>query len=204
MKLKSPALGFLMSFFVCSAVAQVGIGTTEPSSMLDVNGGVRVRTTDAELLTDSRDQPIEATYALGTDEEGNMVRLKIGDNLLLEGNSLRANNRKVDIGDATTFVLPILNNLRLLILPGEVNEKKEMIRVYNILGDMIVTGIEGGTDGEHIYILPMSGSVTFLPLDIGSLSINQILTNGGIKVFDQYEVIELIYDGNSNKWIIIN
>lgn len=56
--------------FYVTGVAQVGIGTTDPTTTLDVNGGLRVRTTD----TNSRETSAKDSI-LVSDRNGNIQRI---------------------------------------------------------------------------------------------------------------------------------
>ena len=177
--------------------AQVGINTTEPTATLDVNGTLRLR--------ESKKGPndITATRIIGMDDLGNFVEVEIGENIILENNTIRANDKILTIGDIDLLGLPIINDLNLIIWPGEPNEDKSVIRLKSILGDIIVTGIVAGQDGQTIWLYPTTGDLTFIPNSILSLFGNRIENNSNL-VVQQYEMVKLMYDATRSKWIIMD
>jgi hypothetical protein len=196
MKNLTPLLVILLSGF--TSFGQVGINTTEPTSTLDVNGSLRVRFTKT-----SRANDILATKIMGMDDEGNFVEIVVDDNLILENNRLRATNRILSIGDIPMLNIAIIHNLDLVIWPGEPNEDKSVIRIDNILGDIIITGFAAGQDGQQVWLYPISGQITFLPNSILSLLGNRIENNDNL-IVKRYEMVKLMYDATRSMWIIMD
>jgi len=196
MKNLAPILIVLLLGF--NSYAQVGINTTEPTSTLDVNGNLRIRKADR-----STDNDIVATRIVGIDDAGNIVQVEVDENLILENNRIRATNRILKIGDVPALGLPIIDDLDLVIWPGEPNEDKSVIRVQSILGDVIITGIAAGQDGQQIWLYPISGDITFLPNSLLSLFGNRIENNSNL-VVQRYEMVKLMYDATRAKWIIMD
>lgn len=176
--------------------AQVGINTTRPTSTLDVAGTFRVRGVKSDALLN----PVQATKIVGMDEEGNFVEVEIGENVILKDNKLRAIDKVMEIGDAPGLNIPIISNLNLVILPGEPNTTKNVMRMSSFLGDMIVTGIMPGQDGQKIWLYPTSGDLRIIPNSFLSLFGNRI-EGSGIMVIRQFEMIQLMYDATRGKWI---
>lgn len=191
----APFFGLLL--ISASSFSQVGIGTTDPQSTLDVNGTLRVTGLKSSL------QEVQAVHIVGLDEDGNFVEVEVDENLILENNKIRATNRILKIGDVPTLGLPIIDDLDLVIWPGEPNEDKAVIRVQSILGDMIITGLVAGQDGQQIWLYPISGQITFVPNSILSLFGNRIEANSNL-VVEQYEMVKLMYDATRTKWIIMD
>lgn len=196
MKKLAPVI--LMLLCVYSGFSQVGINTTEPTSTLDINGNLRVR-----KGARSPENDFQATKIIGVDDEGNFVEVDIDENIILENNKIRATNRILKIGDVPALNVPIIDDMDLVIWPGEPNEDKSVIRVRSLLGDVIMTGIVAGVDGQQIWLYPVSGKITFIPNSILSLFGNQIENNSNL-VVDQYEMVKLMYDATRQKWIIMD
>lgn len=193
MKKLAPFLVFL--FIGISATSQVGVNTTEPTSTLDVNGTIRVRGV--------KNSNSIAQRIVGIDDQGNFVEVEVEDNLILENNTIRAVDRTSKIGDVFTLGLPIIDNLDLVILPGEPNRDKPVLRLFSPLGDMILTGLRPGTDGQMVYLYPSSGDLTIIPNSILSLFGNRIESNNNT-VIPRYSMVRLIYDASRSKWIIMD
>lgn len=76
---------------------------------------------------------------------------------------------------------------------------------FDGIGDIILNGITGGTDGLIVHIYT-TFNVTQLSLgnqNGGSLPENQIITGGSILLFND-GAISLIYDGTSQKWRVLH
>jgi hypothetical protein len=181
--------------FVTGAFGQVGIGTTNPQDTLDVDGTSRFRTTN---------QPTISTIKIGgLDADGVFREIYIGANLNLENNILSSNsNPKYTFGEITLDdnIDNEPDNVDLLIGSGELNEGKNIIRV-NVTdsdGNLKFTGIQAGTDGQHIWLYPQHGDLELEENDADSLAQNQIEDNDDRKA-NRYEMIELVYDGTRNK-----
>ena len=198
MKSRAPRIAFLLISICCvfQSFSQVGIGTTEPQSTLDVNGTIRVRGIKSSY------QDVEAVRIIGLDEHGNFVEVEVDENLILENNTIRANNRISRFGTIPSLSVAIIHNLNLIILPGEPNDDKKVIRIFNSAGNLDVTGIEAGSDGQQIWLYPQSGRIRLLRGNGSSLPANQIQGTGTWTVF-QYEMIQLMYDANIAKWVIM-
>ena len=179
------------------STAQVGINTTEPTATLDVNGTLRLR--DAEKGPNE----VIATRIVGIDDSGNIVQVEVAENLILENNTIRANDKILTIGDIEPIGIPVISDLNLIIWPGEPNEDKSVIRIRSILGDVIVTGIAAGQDGQTIWLYPTTGDLTFIPNSLLSLFGNRIENNSNL-VVQQYEMVKLMYDATRSKWIIMD
>ncbi|GHC61219.1 hypothetical protein [Ulvibacter litoralis] len=187
---------FILLLAICfSSNAQVGINTIEPTATLDVNGGLRVR--GVKNFTESNN--LEAKKIIGIDELGNFVEVEIDKNVILENNKLSALDRTVEFASSTNNI-PVLSDLNLILLPGEVNERASVIRMSSILPFMFLTGIMPGVDGQTIWLYPTTSDLTILPNSILSLFGNRIegSTNFVVK---RYEMLQLMYDGSRNKWI---
>lgn len=195
--MKNLAPIFIALLIGCMSTAQVGINTTEPTATLDVNGTLRLR--DAEKGPND----VIATKIVGIDDSGNIVQVEVAENLILENNTIRANDKILTIGDVDPIGVPIISDLNLIIWPGEPNEDKSVIRIRSILGDVIVTGIAAGQDGQTIWLYPITGDLTFIPNSLLSLFGNRIENNSNM-VVQQYEMVKLMYDATRSKWIIMD
>ncbi|PHR90625.1 MAG: hypothetical protein COA80_15755 [Leeuwenhoekiella sp.] len=186
-----------------SIQAQVGIGTTQPTKMLDVNGTIMV---ESAII----DKKVDALVA--ADENGVLTTIDLGQNLVLnEGRiSMRSSSfYTMGVQDlAAINVLPggITNNLDLNIDAGEVNEDKIVIKLINTPANIKITGIQGGYDGRHVYLYQDDKStLTILNMSNLSLPGNQVdtLTGSSFNISGQ-GMIELVYDGPTSKWVVIS
>lgn len=195
----------LAPFLVClflsiSTFAQVGINTTEPTQTLDINGTLRVR--GIKSSQDNLNGP-EAIRIVGIDDEGNMVEVDVADNIILENNQLYAINNKEKISDPFPINVPLISNVNLIIWPGEPNDDKSVIRITSLLGDTAITGIVAGQPGQVISLYPTDGDLYIYPNSILSLLSSQILSDTNtVIVVKRYEMIQLMYDGTFNKWVV--
>lgn len=193
MKLLTPVgiLLFLSSFVVS---AQVGINTTNPQETLHVGGTVRIDNTSPTVTT---------TKLFGADAVGTLREISIGTNLKLSSNVLSAKSN-FDHSFGTITLTPVSNNnVDLLLDSGEANEGKSIIRINKtVAGDLEITGIKDGYNGQHIWLYAQSGKLTLKANDAGSLAINRIETNDKLAA-KQWGMIELVYDGTRSLWIVM-
>lgn len=183
--------------------AQVGIGTTEPTKMLDVNGTIMV---ESAII----DKNVDALVA--ADEDGVLTTIDLGQNLVLnEGRiSMRSSSFYSmgvrDLKNIMVFPGGITNNLDLKIGAGQVNEDKIVIKLINTPGNIKITGIQGGYDGRHVYLYQDDKStLTILNMSNLSLPGNQVdtLTGSSFNISGR-GMIELVYDGPTSKWVVIS
>jgi hypothetical protein len=193
MKKFAPIFVVLLIGFQC--FAQIGINTKEPTSTLDVNGSLRVR--------GSNNSRTVATKIVGVDENGNFVDVVVAKNLILENNTIHAIDRHSEIGDIPVIGIPVVDDVDLIILPGEPNDDRSVIRLTSLLGDMTFTGLKAGTDGQKIWLYPVSGQLTIIPNSLLSIFSNQV-EGSGLIITEQYRMIQLIYDGSRSKWIVMD
>lgn len=178
-----------------SLFAQVGIGTTNPQATLDVNGTLRINTTDQESVITNK--------LGGLNNDGTFREVEIGGNLELKNNVLSI--KKATDHSFGSIILPVKTNhdVDLLIGDGELNEGKSIIRIYNLLlGESKLTGIKAGYDGQSVWLYPQDGKLKLQANDNNSLPVNHIESNNksGAK---QYGMINIVYDGTRQKWIIM-
>ncbi|MCC4213792.1 hypothetical protein [Leeuwenhoekiella parthenopeia] len=203
MKLVNPLLIVIFSILTAPVFAQVGIGTTEPTTMLDVNGTIMV---ESAII----DKNVDALVA--ADENGVLTTIDLGQNLVMnEGRiSYRSSSfYSMGVQDLSGIsVLPggITSNLDVNIDPGEANEGKIVIKLINTPGNIKITGIQGGYDGRHLYLYQDDKStLTILNMSNLSLPGNQVdtLTGSSFNISGQ-GMIELVYDGPTSKWVVIS
>ena len=197
MKNLAPLLITLL--FAVQAFSQVGINTTNPTATLDVDGNIRVRHM-FDSFTDA-----EAEKIVGMDEDGNFVMIDVGENVILEDNKLRVVENRYRFADITVLN-GNMNNMDLLILPGEPNDDKKVIIIYVedsfVGGNIVLTGILAGNDGQTMWLLAMDGSIRLVGLDDNSDPENQFLLSGQITI-QQYEMIQLLYVISLQKWLVM-
>jgi len=181
---------------VSPLLSQVGINTTEPTATLDIDGNLRVRG-----MKDSQ-QEIFATKILGVDDEGNFVEVEVGENVILENNTLRAVERRVRFESTTEINVEVIHNLSLVILPGDPNDDKRVMRIITDGGDVDITGIVAGEDGQVIWLLANTGKVKLLGSHAGSDPENRFLMPNNVTL-SQFEMVQIVYDGALQKWLIM-
>lgn len=193
--MKSLLVNTLVLLLCAQVFGQIGINTTEPSATLDVNGTFRVRNF-------MPNQEVEAEKILGVDHEGNFVEVIVGENIILENNELRVVENRYHSAETTTITDGTVNNFDLLILPGEPNDDKKIMKINTSLSSVYITGIKAGEDGQMIWLMALNDRVKLLPLNSGSDPENQFLINNVITFF-QYEMVQLVYDGSLQKWLFM-
>lgn len=195
---------FLCCFLSASALAQIGIGTTQPQEKLQVEGTLRV-----EGFDDGND----TTALVGADVDGTLTALNIDNNLTIINNTLELTRSYLfEIGhfdmSTVTIVSGEVADLELDIEDGEVNDGKTIIYLDNLGANIRLTGIEDGEDGMHLFLYNTNPR-TIQILDESSAGNNSEAENR-IKVLMTNETItgngcmELLYDGNSQRWLLLS
>ena len=198
--MKNLAPLFIALLIAVQTFSQVGINTTEPTATLDVDGNIRVRNMN-DSFTDS-----EAEKIIGLDEDGNFVEVEVDENVILEENKLRVVENRYRLANVIA-IGGDLNNMDLLILPGEPNDDKKIIRIYTpslLRAPIEITGILAGDDGQTVwlYIQDASG-VKLMGLNNNSDPENQFLIPGQLAL-QQYDMVQLMYDANLQKWVVMD
>lgn len=184
--------------------AQVGIGTNDPQETLHVNGDVIVDgfgTTDSNVL-------------VGADDQGTLTTLDLGNNLIIKDNKLTlVRSPYYGIGEMDISGITVLgqhtHDLDLQLGVGEINEGKTVINVYGTPSNIKLTGIQDGTDGLHLFFYHTDSNNIFFE---DQTSVNSLLSQpeNRINVLASSETIsgqgsvELIYDGDSQKWLFLS
>ena len=193
MKYLAPVLIALLC--ATPSFSQVGIGTTEPTATLDIDGNIRVRKMNSSFTNS------EAVKIVGLDHDGNFVEVEVDENIILENNMLRVVENRYRFANTTLISGNIIHNLNLIILPGEPNDDKKVMRIIST-GDISLTGIEAGEDGQTIWLLPYNGKLRLLGMNAGSDPENQFMFTGLRQVL-QYGMIQLLYDATLQKWLVM-
>ncbi len=189
---------FTVLFCIQGISAQVGIGTTEPLETLHVNGTVRIENLSVD----------ESTKIAGFDSKGTVSEVGVGDNLTLTNGTLHSNGSTKYF--VSTYLTPTLysnfefNNVDLQL--GTVNKNVVVFRLSGSLHNYAFTGISGGTDGKHIILLNISANnFKIINESSSSLPENRISTlTGGFEQTSGEGLVELVYDGVSQRWIILS
>ena len=197
--MKNLAPLFIALLFAVQAFSQVGINTTEPTATLDVDGNIRIRKMNSSFTNSV------AVTIVGMDEDGNFVLIDVDENIILEDNKLRAVERRYRFASVDA-IGGTQNNMDLLILPGEPNDDKKIVRIYapeNLRASIVITGILAGEDGQTIWLYAQDGSIRLVGNDNGSDPENQFMISGQITI-QQYEMIQVMYDTNIQKWVVMD
>lgn len=179
--------------------AQVGIGTSNPQATLHVQGNLRVTSTNNTCTSDK---------LTGTGVSGDITDVAIGEGLTLNANVLSSNA----VIDQTKYKIAFFNfkttapnqsfdNVDFFL--NTTNRDKVVFRV-TASHNFTITGITGGVDGRHI-IIYNSSSVNMSVTHLGSsVPANNIDTLGSSTATSGVGTIEMVYDGTSQRWIVIN
>lgn len=194
--MKKHLLFSIIFLFSLATIAQVGIGTENPTSMLDVNGSMRVR----KLSSDA--DHLRATKVLGLDDQGNFIELTLGDNIIIERNHIRAVNTTLEFGDIPTVSARRVRDM--IVFPGSGDRGRSIIRIENVETGVTteITGIAGGYDGAHIWLYPTNGDLKLIPNSNESAPENRIGENDKMNA-NQYEMLELVYDSKRKLWVVM-
>ena len=196
----------LMVFLTAVTYAQIGIGTINPQETLHVEG---------DLIVEGFNVSDNSTSLVGADDLGNLTVLNLDNQLTLENNSLQlANNIYYGLGDMDLSGVSIgagnvTHNLDLQLGPGESNHGKVIVNVYNLPSNIKLTGIQDGTDGQHLFLYH-SGRKTIVFIDemdpkaLGSSSFNRIKVLAGSETVSGEGSVEMIYDGDSMRWLFLS
>tara|TARA_R110000787_G_scaffold43372_1_gene106422 strand:+ start:28552 stop:29181 length:630 start_codon:yes stop_codon:yes gene_type:complete len=192
--------------FIFGIQAQVGIGNTNPSASLDVNGTVRVTslpvgTTDLITLA-------------GHTSSRAFNRTNIGANLIIINNSLDTAPVSGSIGDLNLGVHPIeagtIVDLNLEISSGNSNSNATFIRLHSYNSNINIAGITNGVHGRHFTLFfSETANISLLEDDLAALPQNRILTAATSQLsISGMGFIDLVYDatGGSDslgRWVII-
>ncbi|MCZ6595414.1 MAG: hypothetical protein O6943_10955 [Bacteroidetes bacterium] len=195
--MKNLAPLFIALLIAVQSFSQVGINTTEPTATLDVDGTIRVRKINSSF-TDA-----VAEKLVGMDEDGSFVEVEVEENLILHDNELRAVESIYRFTSISLTVINV-NNLDLIILPGEPNDDKKVIRIINSTGDdVIITGLKAGQDGQTLWLYAYSGNVKLVANSPLSDPENRFLMSNDVDM-PQYTLIQLLYDATLQKWLIMS
>jgi hypothetical protein len=203
MKITTIPLALLFSSF---AFAQVGINTADPQAELDVNGSLIVRSLNTDHTTRS------AVRLVGVDAAGRMVPVAMGEDVELEDNKVVAKKQRLQFGDLPSLIIPgngRIDDLDIVILPGEPNHGKSIIRLVHpspgssSSNQITISGIKSAPDGTQIWLYPTEGDLVLLALNANSSTENQIQNNIRLRC-SQYEMIQLVYDRTTSKWVVMN
>ncbi|ESU24808.1 hypothetical protein FEDK69T_03610 [Flavobacterium enshiense DK69] len=188
--------------FIQVGYAQVGIGTTNPLSTLHVQGTMRVTDTNNTTAT---------TKLTGTDASGILCDIKVGQNLYLVGNELNGKD-----GDNSVFKVASktmahttsnfeYNDWDLKLTSDNAGVVIMRLAATGPINGFEISGISGGTNGRHIILYnATTANMKINHLDSSSASANQIDTTGGATATSGVGLVDMVYDGASQKWIVVS
>lgn len=94
------------------------------------------------------------------------------------------------------------NDLDLLL--GSTNIDKVVFRLTGRSNNYKITGISGGTDGRHIVLYNIeSVNLTLVAESVNSIKKNRLETLANNVATSGKGTTELVYDGVSQRWILI-
>ena len=129
--MKNLLLLLVFTFCAPSIFSLVGNNKTDSSTDLYINGTFQV-------LKFTSSSNMNAKKILGIDDEGNLVEVEVDENIILKNNKLRV----VENGFHAVFSDGItdgtIHDHHLLILPGEPNDNKKIIKIRTSRGSIDV------------------------------------------------------------------
>tara|TARA_R110002095_G_scaffold90178_1_gene78633 strand:+ start:383 stop:1003 length:621 start_codon:yes stop_codon:yes gene_type:complete len=200
------AIIVLFYFVLQVSQAQVGIGTTDPQEDLHIIG---------DLIVEGYSLIDNSTSLVGADDLGNLTILNLDNNLTLENNKLELSRSiyygigDINLSGIITVGGNLAHNVDLQLGTVEINEGKIVLNVTGLPSNIKITGIEDGVDGQHIFFYnSVTNNIVFLdesdPKSLGSLPQNRIKVLASSETLAGRGSVELIYDGNSQRWILIS
>jgi hypothetical protein len=193
----------LVLFFpLCVLQAQrVGINTTSPQATLHIGGNFKFTPKTS----------IDATRLVAVTATGAVKEFALGANFLIVDGTLVVDEALDEniflVGDVDQSGTPSLgqyDNYDIGI--QQANASNTIIRVTGETSGYNVTGFQNGYHGRIFYFYnAQSVNATFMNRDNASDFANQIHTGSGgnVNIVGQ-GVAEFIYDGDIQKWILIN
>tara|TARA_R110002012_G_scaffold193144_3_gene360750 strand:+ start:681 stop:1295 length:615 start_codon:yes stop_codon:yes gene_type:complete len=197
---------YIYLIFTTVNFAQVGINTNTPQETLHVEGDLRVQKTDS-LAT--------ITQLVGIDLLGNLTTVELANNLILDDNNTLNLNRGYTYGIGSqnlSSLIPLgpnfVHDVDLQLGLGEANEGKTVIKVFGTTQNIRLTGFQDGTDGLHLFFY-YTGTHNIIFIDqtnLNNLSLpqNSINVLAGTETISGHGCIEFIYDGTSQRWLLLS
>ncbi|GEQ87291.1 hypothetical protein ULMS_27990 [Patiriisocius marinistellae] len=190
--------------FPLGLLSQVGINTDNPQADLDVNGSMRIGKRVMEN--------IQAKKLLGVDENGMIIELELDDNIYIDGNKVRSDSRRSGIYRLPLINLSSLHDTGGIVWPGGTGEDRTVIRIENLSGDLLMTGIDMSVfstlmdaHGYTMSLYNVSGELTLKSEDSNSLNQNQFILGDGNDVsLKQYEMVKIMYDAFLERWVVMS
>ena len=200
----------LFIMFISTGIAQVGLGTSNPATTLDINGTVRIN-----------DLPVETVEEISLTglTTGNVLnRTARGGNVIVINNEITTAPVSRDIGylnlglepiDIYVAGIPQIYNLDLKITPGADNEKSTFIYVHSYTVNYWFAGIANGTEGRRVTLFFTDKNTKILENDSNALARNRILTLANSSISTSGEgFVELVYDADAGpdglgRWLVI-
>ncbi|SCX88693.1 hypothetical protein SAMN05192588_0104 [Nonlabens sp. Hel1_33_55] len=217
--IKISTLNFVTTLLLSTAaMAQnIGVNTNSPTANLDVNGTLRIRS--LKKANGEFGATGNVVYIMGVDENGNVVPIEIGENIVLESNKLVVQLPETDTsvaelpngGTLEDNYAPgsdgIINDLDLgiVILPGDRRTTWPIVRLPN--GDneskVDITGFKEAPDGTMVYLYPTSGDIQLKKGSDESQPNNRIAGENDHNI-KKNDLMLLMYDGNIKKWVVVS
>jgi hypothetical protein len=197
-------LAYLLTVFpmLMLSAQNIGINTTSPQAKLHVVGNFKFEPNTS----------VSSTRLVGVSSDGLVKEFPLSETFEIINDSLTVVKVPKDniylVGDVdqsgTAATTNQYNNFDLGIEAD--NSNHTIIRITGETNGYSVTGFQDGFDGRVIYFYnAQNNNVTFMNLNAGSDTDNQIITTtGSNEGISNQGVAEFIYDGSIGKWILIN
>ena len=202
----------LFVIFYQSVTAQVGIGTTDPITALDVSGTVRVIDLPVETVDDISLSGLTGSNTLN--------RTNTGGNVVIVNNELSTAPVSRDMGDLNLSLEPIdryvaglpqIDNLDIKINIGGDNATSTFISVHTFSAKYIIAGIKDGTEGRRVtlFMANPDRGIKYLSDNSYALPKNRILTLATSSISTSGQgLVELVYDEDAGsdglgRWLVI-
>ena len=155
------------------------------------------------------------TQLVGIDLLGNLTTVELANNLILDDNNTLNLNRGYTYGIGSqnlSSLIPLgpnfVHDVDLQLGLGEANEGKTVIKVFGTTQNIRLTGFQDGTDGLHLFFY-YTGTHNIIFIDqtnLNNLSLpqNSINVLAGTETISGHGCIEFIYDGTSQRWLLLS
>ena len=201
----------LFTMLVSTSIAQVGIGTNNPTTTLDIDGTLRIRELPVEIVEDISLTGLTSGNILNrTDNGGNVLTVNNQITTAPVTRGIGYLNLGLEPTDGSSGGVRQIYNLDLNIVAEAANDNSTFINVHSYTSKYDIAGIANGTEGRHVTLFfTETNNIKLKQDDSNALAQNRIITLAvaGISTSGQ-GFMELVYDADAGsdglgRWLVI-